>query len=212
MKPIISIVGKKNSGKTTLIEKIIPELTKRGYKVGAIKHDVHEFEIDHEGKDTWRMTKAGADTVVIASDKKLAMIKMLGVDPLGSFHEAKASTSEGISIDQIAEWLFPDVDPVRNMPTIHERQEADTQVHRISNGVDIIITEGYKRENKPKIEVTQTGELLCSQDDNLIAVVFNPLLTTNNQSLITNLNVPCFNINETEKIVDLIEEKFLKRG
>jgi molybdopterin-guanine dinucleotide biosynthesis protein MobB len=75
MKPIVSIVGRTNSGKTTLIEKLIPELKKRGYKVGVIKHTKHQFEIDHPGKDTWRMTKAGADTVVIVSDKKLAMIR-----------------------------------------------------------------------------------------------------------------------------------------
>ena len=68
--PIISIVGKSNSGKTTLIEKIIPELKKRGCKVGTIKHDVHGFEIDYEGKDTYRHFQAGPDTVVIASSKK----------------------------------------------------------------------------------------------------------------------------------------------
>jgi len=50
--PIISIVGKSNSGKTTLLEKLIPELVKRGYRVATIKHNVHGFDVDHEGKDS----------------------------------------------------------------------------------------------------------------------------------------------------------------
>ena len=70
MGPIVSIVGKSGSGKTTLLEKVVAELTKRGYNVGTIKHDVHGFEIDYEGKDSWRHKKAGAKTVVLSSPDK----------------------------------------------------------------------------------------------------------------------------------------------
>lgn len=49
--PIVSIVGKSSSGKTTLVEKLIPELVRRGYRVATVKHNIHDFEIDHEGKD-----------------------------------------------------------------------------------------------------------------------------------------------------------------
>ena len=59
MLPIISIVGASNSGKTTFLEKLIPELASRGYRVGAVKHDAHGFEMDREGKDTWRLRGAG---------------------------------------------------------------------------------------------------------------------------------------------------------
>ena len=75
MPPVVSIVSKKNSGKTTLLEKLIPELCRRGYRVGTIKHDVHGFDIDREGKDSWRHKQAGAGTVVISSTRKLAMVK-----------------------------------------------------------------------------------------------------------------------------------------
>ena len=61
MPPIISIVGNSNSGKTTLIEKLIPELKKRGYRVGVIKHAHHGFNIDKKGKDSWRHKVEGAD-------------------------------------------------------------------------------------------------------------------------------------------------------
>lgn len=75
MIPIISIVGKSGSGKTTLLEKLIPELKRRGYRVGTIKHDVHSFDIDHPGKDTWRHAQAGSDHVVISSPQRVASIR-----------------------------------------------------------------------------------------------------------------------------------------
>ena len=78
--PIISIVGKSNSGKTTLIEKLIPELTKRGYRVATIKHNVHGFNIDHEGKDSWRHKKAGAYTTVLACPTRVALIEDIESD------------------------------------------------------------------------------------------------------------------------------------
>lgn len=75
MVPIVSIVGKSGSGKTTLLEKVISELTRRGYSVGVLKHDAHGFEIDHEGKDSWRHKHAGAVTVALSSPEKFAVIK-----------------------------------------------------------------------------------------------------------------------------------------
>ena len=79
--PLISIVSKKNSGKTTLLEKLIPELKRRGYRVGIIKHDTHGFDIGSQGKDTWRHKQAGADTVAISSPWNLSLIKDVEVEP-----------------------------------------------------------------------------------------------------------------------------------
>ncbi|MDW7644375.1 MAG: molybdopterin-guanine dinucleotide biosynthesis protein B [Desulfuromonadales bacterium] len=74
--PVVSVVAKSGTGKTTLLEKLIAGLKGRGYRVGALKHDAHRFEMDHEGKDSWRLTQAGAATTVITSPAKIAMIKM----------------------------------------------------------------------------------------------------------------------------------------
>ena len=74
MIPIVSIVGKSDSGKTTLLEKLIAELNLRGYKVASVKHDTHDFEIDKEGKDSWRHKKAGATTTIISSPHKVAVV------------------------------------------------------------------------------------------------------------------------------------------
>ena len=73
--PVVSIVAKSGTGKTTLLVKLIAELKLRGYRVGVIKHNAHRFEIDHEGKDSWRLTQAGADTMVITSAEKIALVK-----------------------------------------------------------------------------------------------------------------------------------------
>lgn len=75
MTHILSVVGKSNSGKTTLIEKLIPLLSGRGYRVATIKHNRHGFEIDHEGKDSWRHKRAGAVATVIASPRQVAVIE-----------------------------------------------------------------------------------------------------------------------------------------
>ena len=75
MIPIISVVGTSDSGKTTLLEKLIPELKARGYRVATVKHDTHGFDVDREGKDSWRMKRAGADVVIISSPTRIAMIQ-----------------------------------------------------------------------------------------------------------------------------------------
>ncbi|MFC1886651.1 molybdopterin-guanine dinucleotide biosynthesis protein B [Thermodesulfobacteriota bacterium] len=75
MPPIVSIIGKSESGKTTLIEKLIQELKRRGRRIGIIKHASHGFDIDKKGKDSWRHKAAGADTVMVASPGRIAMVK-----------------------------------------------------------------------------------------------------------------------------------------
>ncbi|MCY4614492.1 MAG: molybdopterin-guanine dinucleotide biosynthesis protein B [Nitrospira sp.] len=71
--PILSFVGRSNSGKTTLIERVIPELTRAGYRVATVKHAGHGFELDTEGKDSWRHKQAGAHSVIVISKGSLAM-------------------------------------------------------------------------------------------------------------------------------------------
>lgn len=75
MMPVINFVGRSGAGKTTYLEKLIAEMKRRGYKIGIIKHDAHDFDIDHPGKDTWRHAQAGADVVCISSRNKFALIE-----------------------------------------------------------------------------------------------------------------------------------------
>ncbi len=79
---IISIVGKKNAGKTTLIRTLIPELKERGHRVGTLKYNIKEFKIDHEGKDTYKYYHSGADSIALTSQDEIAVIKKV-TDPPG---------------------------------------------------------------------------------------------------------------------------------
>lgn len=72
--PIVCFVGKSKSGKTTFLEKLIPELVSRGHRVGTVKHDTHGFEMDRPGKDTWRLRQAGASRVAISSVQRFAVL------------------------------------------------------------------------------------------------------------------------------------------
>jgi molybdopterin-guanine dinucleotide biosynthesis protein B len=71
---VFQVTGYKNRGKTTLICGLIEQLTKKGYRVGTIKHDGHDFEMDSPGKDTWNHRQAGAETVAIASANQTAIL------------------------------------------------------------------------------------------------------------------------------------------
>lgn len=77
----VSFVAKSGTGKTTLLEKVIVHLKERGLRVGVIKHDAHRFDIDHPGKDSHRLSAAGADTMLISSPEKLAMVKKHRASP-----------------------------------------------------------------------------------------------------------------------------------
>ncbi len=73
--PVFCLIGTSNSGKTTLITRLIKIFKQRGLKVGTIKHHPHAFDIDHEGKDSWLHQQAGADATVITSPSQTALIR-----------------------------------------------------------------------------------------------------------------------------------------
>jgi molybdopterin-guanine dinucleotide biosynthesis adapter protein len=159
--PVVSIVGRSKSGKTTLLEKIIPELKRRGYKVGTVKHHAHAgFDIDIPGKDTWRHAQAGSDHVVIAAPDKIASIRRVA-----------------------REFLLDEI--------IVDMQD-----------VDIILTEGYKRADKPKIEIVRAavGDTPICTEEELVALVSDLALET---------GVPLFGLEDVVPLVDRMEAIFL---
>lgn len=159
---IISIVGKSNSGKTTVIEKLLSISKKKNYHIATIKHDVHGFEMDKEGKDTFKHKKAGAVGTLILSENKLGLVKDLKFP---------------LSLDEVITNFYADA--------------------------DLVITEGFKKQDKPKIEVIRkeiSTKLLCKERE-LIAVVSDFKL---------NLKVPVFNFSEINKLFSLIETRYLK--
>lgn len=159
--PVVSFVGKSKSGKTTLLEKVISEFRRRGWRVGAIKHHVHPgLELDRPGKDTWRMAQAGASRVIIATPGEFALF--------GSLEAEK-------TLDEMAALL---------------------------GDVDIILTEGYRLSDGPKVEVCRSArseELICREDE-LLAVV---------SDLRFPINRPHFGLDDVGGVVDLLESTFL---
>ena len=73
--PILSVVAYSGTGKTTLLEKLIPELKQRGLRLCVMKHDAHDFDVDREGKDSWRMTHAGADVTVLTNGQHAVLFE-----------------------------------------------------------------------------------------------------------------------------------------
>jgi len=121
---VVSFVAKSGTGKTTLLEKVIAHLKERGYMVGVIKHDAHRFDIDHPGKDSYRLTAAGADTMLISSSEKLALVK---------------KQAESQTIEELLTAYFIDVDIVltegfkkSSMPKIelHRKERSATLLCR----------------------------------------------------------------------------------
>ncbi len=162
--PIVSIVGNSGSGKTTLIEKLIPEIIKRGLRVGTIKHDVHGFNMDKPGKDSWRHKQAGASIIIISSPSKIGMVMDVDYD-----HKP----------DELLP-LFPNV--------------------------DIILTEGYKFENNPKLEIFRpeiTKEPLCKDDEYLLALISDSSV---------NLDVPIFSTDDINGVAEFLISHFKLDG
>ncbi len=158
----VSFVAKSGTGKTTLIEQVITILKSRGWKVGAIKHNAHHFDIDQPGKDSYRMSAAGADTMLICTSEKFAMVK-------------KQKTE---------------------MP-------LEELINRYFDDMDIVLSEGFKLGNLPKIEVHRAecgNRLICRDnqyDRTLIAVASDVDLK---------LDVPCLNLDNPMEIASFIEK------
>lgn len=94
---VVGFAGYSGAGKTTLVERLIPVLKLQGQRVSVVKHAHHKFDIDHAGKDTFRHREAGAFEVVVASDRRLALIREFEHPPtVLSVHELLAELDAGV--------------------------------------------------------------------------------------------------------------------
>ncbi|MES2877052.1 MAG: molybdopterin-guanine dinucleotide biosynthesis protein B [Pseudomonadota bacterium] len=93
---VVGFAGFSGSGKTTLVERLIPVLRLKGLRVSVVKHAHHKFDIDHVGKDTFRHREAGAFEVVVASDKRLALMREFEQPAQLSVHQLIAELHDGV--------------------------------------------------------------------------------------------------------------------
>ena len=162
MVPVVAVIGKKNCGKTTLIEKLIPELISLGYRVGTIKHHHGDISMDQPGKDTWRHRQAGASAVVLSSPTGLGFIR---------------DVSGEISVQELVDFYLSDL--------------------------DLVLTEGYKKESIPKVEIFRSSihsEPLEDPGGNIIAMV---------SDVRTNQEIPHFGLDDSMGLARFIEEKII---
>jgi molybdopterin-guanine dinucleotide biosynthesis protein B len=93
---VVGFAGYSGSGKTTLVERLIPVLRLQGLRVSVVKHAHHRFDIDHPGKDTYRHREAGAFEVVIASNRRLALLREFEQETQLTVHQLLAELYEGV--------------------------------------------------------------------------------------------------------------------
>lgn len=121
MMPVVSIVGHGKSGKTTLIEKLIPEFQSRGYRVATVKHTHQDIELDTPGKDSWRYAQSGSNAVFISTPKNLALIE---------------SVNQDASIKDIARMVSADCD-ILFVEGFHGAHVPKIEVHRKETGKEL---------------------------------------------------------------------------
>lgn len=157
MAAVIAVSGVKNSGKTTLIEKLLPALKARGVKTAVLKHDGHSFAADREGTDTCRFLAAGAMGAAIFDGEKFQAVKFAAI------------TEQ----DLIA--LYPEA--------------------------DLILLEGFKWTDYPKIELVRRGisESSVSKPETLLALV-----TDTNCSV---PGVPIFGFEDVDALANLLQKE-----
>lgn len=161
--PVVSIVAKSGSGKTTFIEKLLPALKARGLRVGVIKHHGHPTLFDLPGKDTYRHFQAGADVVVGASAAQVAVFR----------RQDGAADLDAVIAEHFA-------------------------------GLDLVLTEGFKRGPYPKIEVhraARSSEILCDPSELLAIVTDEPLAVP----------TPQFGLEDAGGVADFLVVEWLER-
>jgi molybdopterin-guanine dinucleotide biosynthesis adapter protein len=134
--PLFGVVGWKNSGKTTLVVGLVGELTKRGFNVSVIKHAHAKFDIDHEGRDSFRMREAGACQVALSSPRRFALMRELGDGLEMSFAEiiGYAGPYDLVLVEGYKREAFPKIEIRRDGATSREPlQETFPQIVAIAS-------------------------------------------------------------------------------
>jgi len=122
---VIAVVGTKKAGKTTTTENLIIELTKKGYKVAAIKHvSEPEFSIDTPGKDTWRFAQSGAKTVVSVAANEVATIEKVPIDAVKIDWLLKKCRGSDIILVEGFKKRLSRIDNIHKVVVVKSRKEA----------------------------------------------------------------------------------------
>ena len=160
MPPIVSIVGNSNSGKTTLVEKLIQELKSRGYQVATIKHTPDDVSLDEPGKDSWRHMQAGSRATIIGSPTRMTLIKKM---------------APGAKLDEMASLFGEDYDII-----LAEGFKQDTapkiEVHRRETGPPLEGVEGIIAIATDEVLDTETRQFSLEDVAGLVDLLENEVI------------------------------------
>lgn len=145
-KPVLGFAAYSGTGKTTLLVKLLPLLKARGLRIAMIKHAHHDFDIDKPGKDSYELRKAGADQMLIASDKRWALITESGKVAEPKLEEL----IDRLKLDDVDLVL---VEGFRHLPF------SKIELHRPSTGKDLIFPQDENVIALATDEVIDTGRL-----------------------------------------------------
>jgi molybdopterin-guanine dinucleotide biosynthesis adapter protein len=174
MPPIISIVGKSSSGKTTFLEKLIREITSRGYKIATVKHSHHSISFDQPNKDSWRHAQSGASATMVSSTTEIQVIKPvareLTIEELARHlgEDYDLILSEGFSrgsapkIEIHRKEAGPLLDSASNLVAVVTDEPLDIETRQFSfedaQGVADLIEEKYLKPNRERVSLYVNGE------------------------------------------------------
>jgi molybdopterin-guanine dinucleotide biosynthesis adapter protein len=176
MPPILSIVGKSSSGKTTFLEKLIREITNRGYKVATIKHSHHSISFDQPNKDSWRHARSGAVATMCSSTTEIQIIKPvekeLAIEELARNlgEDYDIILSEGFSrgnapkIEVHRKEAGPLLESASNLIAVATDEPLDIDVKQFSlddiKGVVNLVEEKYLKPNRERVSLYINGEMI----------------------------------------------------
>ena len=139
MLPIVAFIGKSDSGKTTFLEKVIEELTGRGYRVATAKRHAHEGDLDVPGKDSWRHARAGAAVAMVSSAKQVSVVS--SVDRQRTLEELAEIADRSGEVDILLAEGFKAVAPVRIEIS---RDARSTDLVSEPDGLVALVTDGKR--------------------------------------------------------------------
>ena len=134
---VIGVAGWKNSGKTTLVTRLVAELTRRGFRIATVKHAHHDFQIDDAETDSARHRRAGAVQVAVVSARRWAVVRELGDEPEPSLEEiiARLDPCDLVIVEGYKAAPIPKIE-TRRRAAVRETPLADTDPNVIAVAAD----------------------------------------------------------------------------
>lgn len=129
---VVGFAGFSGAGKTTLIERLIPQLRQRGLRVSVVKHAHHRFDVDHPGKDTWRHREAGAFEVIAASSRRFVLMREFEREAELSVHHLLAEASP------VVDWVLVEGYRDSDLPKIEVWRAATGQPARYPDDAFVV--------------------------------------------------------------------------